>query len=175
MVFKMIFLFILNSVAQLKDSSLCLWMNQVAIQVRSQHSGQFPNLLPGWRSHWGRPTVPAYRMFPLDVKSASQANQGQSWAHACPPPRSHHLNNPILLHPQAKNPAVTHETSLLSDPTPISLQMLSSLSMKCMQNPATLTTFTITTLLPPIAASLLVLFGPCFPPFTLNPVARVTV
>lgn len=44
-----------------RDSSLCLWINQLANHVPTRPTGMFPNLLPGWRSNRGRPSkVPAY-------------------------------------------------------------------------------------------------------------------
>lgn len=47
------------------DNSLCLWINQFAIQVPVRPTGMFPNLFPGWSSNKGRPSnAPAYWTFP---------------------------------------------------------------------------------------------------------------
>lgn len=121
------------------------------------------------------PTMPRpIGHFYLDVKSASQANQGQNWAHTHPPPLSHHLN-PILLHVRAKNLRVTHDASCCQTLLPISSQMLSSLSMKCIQNPVT--SHNLYNYHPAPTHCLLTcpLFGPWLSPFTLNSVARVTL
>lgn len=112
----------------------------------------------------------------LDVKSPSQAYQGQSWAHTQPCPHGpHHLNNPILLLAWAKNLGVTHDASHVRPHFQFLCKCCCPYVWNVFKIQPLLTTFTISTLLPPTASLLVSLFGPCFPPYTVNSAARVTL
>lgn len=111
----------------------------VCIQVPVGHTGQCPNLLPGWRSNKGRfNNAPAYWTFLHGRQiSISSLTQGKAEpTHTCCPHGPHHLSNSILSLAQAK--PWSHPWHLsCHNSLPIPLQILSFLSIKCIQNPAT--------------------------------------